>query len=250
MELVEGAIYSLVATVMDSSNSPDLRQLNQGLSWKVVWRSPLFWQWIGLNVVGFGLATTLCFSIRISDFNLEMLFLSGLVVGSITGALQPIVLRQRLPRLRYWQWIAANIVGGYIGVFGGGTLAARLAALLGITFTGMSVAYGSCLVFGACVGLALSVTQGVVLGLVGRGIVIWSVGNIAGRAIAWMVGSAIALSVLQNVSTTVNFLPVGISLLAGMVGGGIYGVATGLALPYLEPKAKKVPTETMNSDQD
>jgi hypothetical protein len=200
----------------------------------------LFWQWVGLNVLGLGIATTLCFSIKVSDFNIEILFLSGLIVGSITGALQPIVLQKRLPRLRYWQWIAANILGGYMGIFGGGTIAAQVASMLSGSLAPSSVSYLSCLVFGACMGLALSITQLVVLLFVGRGILVWSFCNVLGRAIAWVVGAAIALTLMEHFSAPVLFMPAWVSLLAGLVGGGIYGGVTGLALSSLQPKAKKM----------
>jgi hypothetical protein len=35
-------------------------------------------------------------------------------------------------------------------------------------------------------------------------------------------------------------MPAWVSLLAGLVGGGIYGGVTGLALSSLQPKAKKM----------
>ena len=78
----------------------------------------LYWQWVSLNALGFGIATTICLSIQVSEFNVEMLWLSGLIVGSITGICQAIALKKKLSKLRYWQWILANIVGGYAGTVG------------------------------------------------------------------------------------------------------------------------------------
>ncbi|OKH17270.1 hypothetical protein [[Limnothrix rosea] IAM M-220] len=192
----------------------------------------LYWQWVGLNALGFGIATTICFSTKISEFNIEMLWLSGLVVGSITGICQAIALKQKIPKLRYWQWILANIVGGYAG-----TLGALLLISATLDSNLQASPYVIFLAFGALIGIAISFTQTFMLMRRARGVWTWGLITIIARAIAWSsVSLFIPLLFPEGIELTESILPVQVSLVGGTFGGMIYGVITGFGLNWLRLK--------------
>lgn len=195
----------------------------------------LYWQWIGLNALGFGIATMICFSTQVSEFNEEMLWSSGLIVGSITGICQAIALKNKLPKLRYWQWISANILGGYAGIFGG----LWWIFYLQLDFLSQASGYLIFSVFGACVGLGISVVQMLLLLFHTRksSILVWGMTNIVARAIAWGLASILIGQLFPEViKTNESIFPVHISLTGGLLGGTIFGFISGVAIGYLQPK--------------
>ena len=184
----------------------------------------LYWQWVGLNALGFGIATTICFSTRVSEFNREILWLSGLIVGSITGLCQAIALKKKIPKLRYWQWILANIIGGYAGTLG--ALLLISAALDSNLQTSLHLVF---LVFGALVGVAISFTQTFMLMSRAHGVWIWGLVTIIARAIAWgCVSLLIPLLFSSGIGTTeigatLSLLPVPVSLWAELLAAEFLG---------------------------
>ena len=125
------------------------------MSFKIFALKPkLYWQWVSLNALGFGIATTICLSAQVSEFNIEMLWLSGLIVGSITGICQAIALKKQLPKLRYWQWILANILGGYAGIIGGFWVIFTF-----LESSGEIATHIGFWLFGGLVGLGISIAQ-------------------------------------------------------------------------------------------
>ncbi|AFY39291.1 hypothetical protein Lepto7376_3051 [[Leptolyngbya] sp. PCC 7376] len=201
----------------------------------------LFRQWVGFNALGFGIATTICLSAKISDFNIEMLWLSGLIVGSITGICQAITLKNKLPKLRYWQWILANILGGYAGIWG-----ALFVMFNYLEFLNPASAEIICLIFGSFVGLGISLAQSFVLFFHAQDLRLWGFVNIAGRAIAWSLSSFIITGLFtESLSSSDTILPVHLSLITGVIGGTIFGLVTSIALGYLQPKTKTLPIESI-----
>ena len=192
----------------------------------------LYWQWVGLNALGFGIATTICFSAQVSEFNIEMLWLSGLIVGSITGICQAIALKKKVPKLRYWQWILANILGGYAGIWGSLYLIFNV-----LDFLNQHSPYLLFTAFGGCVGICISLAQMLMLRFHARGVRFWGIVNMLGRAIAWGMSSLIiGLTFGDSLATTDIMLPIHASLIGGVLGGAIFGIVTGLAVGKLQPK--------------
>ncbi|NJN74497.1 MAG: hypothetical protein HC799_17740 [Limnothrix sp. RL_2_0] len=203
------------------------------------WRSPILWPWLGCNLAAFTLATMLCFSVKFSMYNIEMLFLSGLIVGSITGWAQAYVLKQQIPKIRYWQWILANIIGGYIGIWLG-TFGVVSIAMVGNIMAGL-------LLYGAILGLIVGLAEAIALRVHSTGALRWITVNILGRALGWGISGFIVQSLFEtsfwnNSSSTL--LPIPASFLGGILGGLIYSLVTSLALPYLQPKQRSTVAAT------
>ena len=197
------------------------------------WRSPIFGRWLGCNTAAFAVASVLCFSVKFSMYNIEMLFLSGLIVGSITGWAQAYVLKRQIPKMRYWQWILANIIGGYIGIWFAAFSVVSLAA-------GGNVIVGL-LLYGAILGFIVGIAEAIALRVHSTGALRWITVNLLGRALGWgisgfVVQSLFGASVVGDQSSTL--LPIPASFVGGILGGLIYALVTSLALPYLQPKLK------------
>lgn len=197
------------------------------------WRSPIFGRWLGCNVAAFTLASMFCFSVRFSVYNIEMLFLSGLIVGSITGWAQAYVLKQQIPKMRYWQWILANIIGGYIGIWSA-TFSVVSIAMVGNIVVGL-------LLYGAILGFIVGIAEAIALRIHSTGALRWITVNLLGRALGWgisgfMVQSLFEASFFSDASSTL--LPFPASFIGGILGGLIYSLVTSLALPYLQPKLR------------
>lgn len=197
------------------------------------WRSPILWRWLGCNIAAFTLASILCFSIKISLYNIEMLFLSGLIVGSITGLAQAYVLKQQVPKIKYWQWILANTIGGYIGIW------LATFSVVSIAMTGNLII--GFLLYGSIVGFSVGIAEAIALRAHREGALRWITVSLLGRGLGWWFSGFVVISLFEarlgngSSSTTV---PIYASLLGGILGGLIYGVITSLALPYLRPKLK------------
>ncbi len=200
----------------------------------------LYWQWVRLNALGFGIATTICLSAQVSEFNIEMLWLSGLIVGSITGICQAIALKKKIPKLRYWQWILANIVGGYVGIIGGFWIIFNFleSSLQVSPYLGLSL-------FGGLVGLGISLAQMFMLlfHTHKRSILLWGFTNTVARAIAWGCSSFMLRQLFpESVKANEIIFHVPISLVSGLIGGTIFGLITGVVLGNLQPKYSVVTT--------
>jgi len=197
------------------------------------WRSPILWPWLGCNVAAFTVASILCFSVKISLYNIEMLFLSGLIVGSLTGWAQAYVLKQQIPKMRYWQWILANIIGGYIGIWSATFSVVSIAMVRNIV--------AGLFLYGAILGLIVGLAEAIALRVHSTGALRWITVNILGRSLGWGISGFIVQFLFEagffsDASSTL--LPFPPSFIGGILGGLIYSLVTSLALPYLQPKLR------------
>ncbi|MGB2924077.1 MAG: hypothetical protein WBB82_02140 [Limnothrix sp.] len=209
------------------------------------WFSPVFWRWLGFNVLGFSVATVLCFSLRFSEQNIEMLFLSGLIIGVVTGLAQVKALKYKFPKIRYWQWLLANIVGGYAGIW----LAIFATTSFGIFTVSFVIGF---LLWGAIIGGCVGLAETVVLSRHSTGSLVWIPASLIGRAIAWLGGYFVLVSLFSQELSTLSstILPVKFSLIAGISGSILYGVITGLALRQIHATSQPLTVATSGTITD
>ncbi|MEO0456895.1 MAG: hypothetical protein AAF152_09965 [Cyanobacteria bacterium P01_A01_bin.114] len=198
--------------------------------------------WVGMNTLGFAIATPLSLIRQLSAlYFFGPLFLAGLIVGAVVGPLQAVCLRQTFPKIKPWQWIAANILGSYVGswlgLFANGGLLAIGPALFNSWFrSGGALQFGPLIVFavyGLVIGLFVGLGQVLVLRNHAQGLRQWWLANLLGRALGWFSGGALGWVLSQYYELS------GLSLLAwsillGALGGGVYAGVTAKALLNLK----------------
>lgn len=207
----------------------------------MIWRSPLFWQWVGLNSVLFGGLTAFCFSpFLLENLGLGFLGIVGLIIGSSTGLVQPIILRKKIPKLRTWAWILGNIIGGYVGIWSAIYVLLYLdGAFLGSGFLLVQI---SLVIYGGMIGLGLAIPQMIILAAHHCfGVKKWAIATVLGRAIAWWSGcTAMTLLFGDDILTNLfSGVSLGATFLGGLIGGFFYGVTTGLVFPFLTTEPSK-----------
>ena len=195
------------------------------------------------NTLGFTIATALMFWIG-ALFPARGFFYSGVVFSTTLGLVQAIALRQKIRKLRIWQWTLANIMGSHIGIF----LAMLIAFLLStfglpllvfIPFSEFLIpnVLGPAL-FGAMVGIFVGMGEALVLSRYVRGVRRWWIANIIGRSLGWL--SALLLLTLLGGTVTAglsqSLVHLVINMFCSAVGGVIYGGITATALPHLIPR--------------
>ena len=197
---------------------------------------PTVWFWLVVNTLGFAIAIALLVLLGF-QFSGRELFLAGLVISAIVGPLQAIVLRQKILRLRIWQWVLVSILGSYLGVFLG-LVATFLLSTFGLLIL-VLIPFAEILVgtlLGAIVGVCVGLGQVLVLARQVRGLRWWWVANVLGRSLGWLSAQLLwqlvkAETVIMVPPNSIRDLP--IVLLCGAVGGLVYGGVTARALPYL-----------------
>jgi hypothetical protein len=198
----------------------------------------LLWQWLGVNVLGFAIATPLSFMANLSAQYFEALYVAGVIVGAVVGPLQAIVIRRLLPRLKIWQWVLANILGSYLGSW------------VGLLFFGMIVMLiqwvkrlpdpGNLVtliltitIYSSIIGMVVSIAQVLSLPSQAQHVRQWWIANFLGRILGWVSASLLGW-ILFSITGAENFLVIWGSLL-GAVGGAVYAAITGKALLKLAP---------------
>ena len=195
--------------------------------------------WLMANTLGFAVATVLTVSIGFV-FPSREIFVAGLFVSVVAGSMQAIVLRQKVARLKVWQWLFASILSSYVGIF----LATLTTFLMGtfglfilvlIPFSDIFVAA----VFGAVIGTCIGVGQILVLAKHVRGLYRWWVAHVIGRSLGWLM-AYLLWKLVQGRSAIVEFPNNLTDILVVMVcsafGGLVYGGVTAIAWPRLTPR--------------
>jgi 4-amino-4-deoxy-L-arabinose transferase-like glycosyltransferase len=172
-------------------------------------------QWVAAVVAGWVIGFFLCGVIQ--DF-VSTFLIDGLVIGSAIGIAQAIVLRRGItPAV---PWVAVSIVGYGIGKF--------VADTVGLGMTGLAaMALG-----GAIIGLAVGLTQSVLLMERYPRALWWILANVLGWTVGW---SLIALA-----DSWVD--SVGMAYVVGGVGAAAVGVITAVALIGLTRNPESPPS--------
>ena len=205
--------------------------------------SNLLGLWLGVNIVGFAIATPLSLLMTLSTRYFETLYIAGFIVGAIIGPLQALVIKRQVPKLKSWQWILANIFGSYLGSWAGllgfGAVilvaqsfnsSATLDSLLGKVFTFAT--------YGATVGVFASAAQLSTLRDHTQGLRQWWIANFLGRTLGWLCAGLLGWTISSAASTTTDpkFLVI-LGAPLGAIGGAIYAGATVKALLNFKPQS-------------
>jgi hypothetical protein len=156
------------------------------------------------------------------------LTLTGLLVGLATGGPQVLLAGTVLPA-PVRAWLLATTVGQTVGLVAGVVTGVLLG---GTAWTMAGVA-------GACVGLGAGWAQGRLLTTGRRRVALWAGTSGLASAAAWSVAWAIAAGAGAVLPTRLGAMPWtslsvgGWSLVAGAIGGLIYGLITGSVLLWL-----------------
>lgn len=190
---------------------------------------PLFQHWLFCNILGFSLSLTLMIPMEfVADTN-RYVWLLGLIVGVALSPWQAIALKRIFPKLRYWQWIAANIAGMYAAIALNLWPQIQLAYFY---FYNDLLELGQ---YGVVIGLCVGVPQLIVLGLRTKKALWWLIATILSGAIAVPIGSLVTFVFFEPFD---DVLPAKISVVTiaiaaismGLLMGGIYSSITGVAL--------------------
>ncbi|NJN74498.1 MAG: hypothetical protein HC799_17745 [Limnothrix sp. RL_2_0] len=190
-------------------------------------RKPLFRRWMLCNIVGFILSFVLMIPLEfVADTN-RYVWLLGLICGVALSPLQAIALKPTFPKLKYWQWIAANIVGMYAAI----TLNLWLQIQLAHYYNPLLELAR----YGAVIGLCVGAPQLIILGLHTKKAFSWWLANILAWAIAVPISSLIAfllfLEPLDDLSTTISAVTMAIAAISiGLLMGSIYAAITSFSL--------------------
>ena len=197
----------------------------------------LVWLWLVANVLGFAIATPLSFLMNLSTQNFESLFVAGLIVGAIVGPLQAWVLKRQLPKLKAWQWIIANILGSYIGSWGGlltlGILFILLESVV-ITLGDVTSWLLIMAIYGMSIGSIVSAAQLVSLRRCTQHMWPWWVASCFGRTLGWLSAGTVGWVIVAVMPETDTFL-VTWGILLGAIGGAVYALVTAKALLDFQP---------------
>ena len=196
--------------------------------------------WLGINVLGFAIATPLSFLMALSSRYFETLYIAGFIVGAIIGPLQAFVIKRQVPKLKSWQWILANIFGSYLGSWAG-LLGFGTVILLVQSFNNsiLDGTIGQILTFstyGAVIGICVSAAQLSTLRDHTQGLRKWWIANFLGRTLGWLCAGLLGWTVSSSASTTDPRFLIILGAPLGAVGGAIYAAATAKALLNFKPK--------------
>lgn len=197
--------------------------------------------WIGMNVVGFAIATPLSLFMTLAEDYLQALYTAGLIVGAIVGPLQAWVIKHQLPRLKTWQWTFANIVGSYLGSWAGlfvvGGIAMMVPSLGSFSrLEGMLPLLLTVSIYGAVIGILVGVAQICSLPSQAQNVRQWWTANFIGRSLGWL-SAGLSGWLLSEIIPNLD----GPSLIwgapLGAIGGAVYALATAKAMINLNPAA-------------
>lgn len=197
--------------------------------------------WIGANTLGFAIATPLSFLANISAQYFEALYIAGLIIGAVVGPLQAIVLKQRLPKLKIWQWVLANILGSYLGSWSGllvlGMIAVNIESFEQLAGLNSSISFiVTIAIYGSTIGVIVGAAQLLSLQNHTQNLRQWWLASFLGRLLGWLMAATLGwiISSITDIFATAFFSTWGILL--GAVGGATYGRVTAKALLRLKPR--------------
>lgn len=199
--------------------------MNQAAPTKI--RKPLFRRWMLCNIVGFMLSFVLMIPLEFVVDPNRYVWLLGLIFGVALSPWQAIALKGIFSKLKYWQWIAANIVGMY------GAIALNI--WLQIQLAHFYNPLLELLRYGVVIGLCVGAPQLLVLGLRAKKAFFWWVANVIGWAIAVPIGSLMAfllfLEPLDDLNNPISAVTMAIAAISlGLLMGSIYAAITGFSL--------------------
>lgn len=173
--------------------------------------------WIAASAVSHG--TTMTF-LPAAAAAIAIAGVAGLVEGGAVGIAQSLAFRDALPRVPAVPWVLATAVA--TAVAWGAVMALNLAMVeREVTFTTMAVVF---VAGGATLGAMLGAMQWLIVR--GRDAAMW----IGANAVAWVVGSGIAVSIASLVGPASGAEEVLAAMFAiAMLTGGAVGAITGLA---------------------
>lgn len=195
--------------------------------------------WLGVNVLGFAIATPLSFLTTLSHQYFEALYLVGLIIGGVIGPLQAWVIQRQLPRLRIWQWTLANILGSYIGSWLGlfvvGLLTLIIQSMNNVFqpegIVGLVLGIGG---YGLVIGMVLGVAQIFSLPSQAQNLRQWWMANAVGRTLGWLSAGLLGW-ILSNAIDSFPDALISWGVLLGAMGGVVYAGVTVKALFNLNP---------------
>lgn len=210
--------------------------MNQAESQKSSNQFFLLRRWLFCNIVGFILSLALMIPMEFAADPNRYVWLLGLIFGVVLSPWQAIALKRLFPKLKYWQWIAANIVGMY------GAIAINiwLQNQLAYVFNPL-LELGR---YGAVIGLCGGASQLFILGLRSKKACFWWLANILAWAIAVPISSLMAfllfLEPLDDLTTTISVVTMAIAAISiGLLMGLIYTGITAFALVAIAPSSQE-----------
>ncbi|MEM9486705.1 MAG: hypothetical protein AAGA83_23785 [Cyanobacteria bacterium P01_F01_bin.116] len=191
--------------------------------------------WIGVNVVGFAIATPLSLLMTLTEDYLQALYTAGLIIGSIVGPLQAWVLKHQLPRLRTWQWTLANIVGSYLGSWAGLFMVGSIAMMFRSfnSFTGLDGITALLLtlgIYGAVIGIFVGVAQIFSLPSQAQNVRQWWTANFTGRSLGWLSAGLSGWFLSEAIPNLDEPFSLMLGAPLGAIGGAVYALATAKAM--------------------
>ena len=168
--------------------------------------------WVAATIAGWAVGFVVCEAI--TSF-ISTLFIDGLIIGAGVGIAQWIVLRRRLPDVRWWAGL--SILGFGIGRAAGDIATQGLPTALGEGLTG------------AVIGLSVGVAQWLSLRRVFPEAGWWIPASVIAWTIGWFIISyAEGLTGSPDVTTYVG----------GAIGAAFAGIVTGGALIWVSRRAR------------
>jgi len=201
-------------------------------------RKPLFLRWVLCNIAGFILSFVLMMPLEFVPNTNRYVWLIGLIFGVALSPFQAIALKDIFPKLKYWQWIAANIAGMY------GAIALNI--WLQIQLAHFYNPLLELLQYGVVIGLCVGAPQLLILGLRTKKAFSWWLANILGWAIAIPISSLatfiIFLEPLDDLNNPMSIFTMAIAAISmGSLMGSIYAAITGFSLMAIAPTPQQSP---------
>ena len=168
--------------------------------------------WVAATIAGWAVGFVVCQAI--TSF-ISTLFIDGLIIGAGVGIAQWIVLRQRLPSVRWWAVL--SIVG-----FGIGRAAGEIAT------QGLPTALGDGLT-GAAIGLSVGVAQWLSLRRLFPEAGRWIPASVVAWAIGWFI-----ISYAEEVTGSPDVT----TYAGGGIGAAFAGIVTGCALIWVSRRTR------------
>ena len=196
--------------------------------------------WIGVNAVGFAIATPLSLLVALSDDYFQALYTVGLIIGAIVGPLQAWVIKHQLPRLKTWQWTLANIVGSYLGAWRGLFVVGSFAMLFRSfnSFAGLEGITAILFIvgcYGAVIGTLVGIAQIFSLPSQAQNVQQWWTANFIGRSLGWLSAGLVGWLLAEAIPNLEEPFSLMLGAPLGAIGGAVYGLATAKAMLNLNP---------------
>lgn len=207
--------------------------------------------WVVVNAAGFAIAILFIFVLRLLTLPELGLPMVGLLMGSVVGVLQALVLKQHLSRLKVWYWMIATGLGNCVG------LALWRSNSLWYAYTGNHPVFNTfsfipptlfwlllLVVCGCFISLSVTVAQLLVLRKHARALRQWGWMNFIGYCLGcisvyglWhVIGIKVSIESLGDLSWDMFWLLIGLAtrgIFWGVIGGAIYGSITAYSLQQL-----------------